>query len=465
MKKHLHVFTRLLLSLTAAVVLGAFALPAPALADNDFDPTKITSESFVLMDAKTGDVLSSKEADKKIYPASTTKVMTALLLLENKTDLTEKVTVGEEVNPFSKSSSLMGLVQNETVTVKDLLYGMMMVSGNDAANASGVAVSGSLVDFVKKMNDKAKELGMTNTKFNNAHGLKDEEHYSTAKDMAILARAAMENETFREAVKSKSYTWAATNMRSSEKELKNTNKLLSGEVKGTSYVYEYATGIKTGLTPGNGCLLASAEKDGRQLIVAIMGDKSNDDKGEAHKRWSETKQIFDYGFSAEQTDITSLVNKTELKTKLDGAKGDVALKPVLTGDKATYTGSDSEIAGKLKTAESLTATITLKEGLNAPYEEGQVVGKADFKLDGSTVFSCDVAVASSTSGTSNDSSGSDSADTADGDGEKKTKLTENRTFMIVALSIALLLIVVLFFRVLTAPRRRRRRRNVRRRRY
>lgn len=455
MKKYLHILTRLLLSLTAAVMLGALMLPAPVLAEGDFDPTKITSESFVLMDGKTGEVLSSKEPDKKIYPASTTKVMTALLLLENKTDLNEKITVGDEVNPFSSSSSLMGLVQNETVTIKDLLYGMMMVSGNDAANASAVAVAGSLTDFSKKMNDKANELGMTNTQFKNAHGLKDEEHYSTAKDMVTLARAAMQNETFREVVKSKSYTWGATNMRSSDKELKSTNKLITGELNGTSYVYEYATGIKTGLTPGNGCLLASAEKDGRELIVAIMGDTSNDDKGEAHKRWSEAREIFDYGFSAEQTDITNLVNQTELKTKLEGQKGNVKLKPVLPGDKAAYAGGDSATAEKLKTAESLTATITLNEGLNAPYEDGQVVGKAEYKLDGTTVFTCDVAVAGSTS----------DSDSTNNGGDGKSKLTENRTFMIVALSLALLLIIILFFRILTAPRRRRRRRSVRRRRY
>ena len=314
------------MSIVAAITVAAgicLAQQTTAQAEGTFDESNITSTAATLIDGKTGSVIWSKSGDEKIYPASTTKVMTSLLLLEKKGDkLDEEVTVGSEVN-FNSSNSLMGLQPNEKVTYRDLLYGMMMPSGNDAAAATAVALGGDIDSFIDMMNEKAKQLGMSNTHFSVPHGLYDGgNNYSTANDMAKVAYAAMQNETFRECVKSKEYTWKKTNMRGTDKVLHNTNKLIyTPETRQQDEVfrYQYATGIKTGMTEGdgglNGCLIASASKDGQDLIAVIMGDKSTDSSGKnygkAYRRWQEAVDLFEYGFSANSLDRAGAGNKGE----------------------------------------------------------------------------------------------------------------------------------------------------------
>ncbi len=169
--------------LAAAVIVAA--MPAALAADPE-----IKSEAAVLIEAESGRVFFEHESSKRWFPASTTKVLSSIIAIE-RGDLDETITVGKEVNRFSSSSSLMGIREGETVSLRDLLYGMMLASGNDAAATVGVAIGGSLEEFAELMNAKAKELGMDNSNFVNPHGLHDEEHYSTALDMAKVAAYAV----------------------------------------------------------------------------------------------------------------------------------------------------------------------------------------------------------------------------------------------------------------------------------
>lgn len=469
----------------AMAIMLSFLLPGQvALADNaGLDPNSITTDSYILIDADTGNVISEKSADSKQYPASTTKIMTALLWLEAKGgNLDEEITAGTEINYFSSTSTLMGLKQGETVSAKDILYGMMIPSGNDAANVVAATLTddheGYREKFAAMMNERAKELGMQNTHFENAHGLKiaDEDHYTTARDFSKLAMEAMKNETFREVVKTNEYSFGPTNGRSEPHLMRNTNHLLDNEYNREKYpdmVLEGTIGIKTGLTtnPTNGCLVAAAERDGRTLIVVLMGDKSEktDDEPTAHMRFYEAKKLLEFGFEAQGKDITSIIQGIQLRTTLTGDSQESTLAPVLNDGKVEYYGTDEDILAQMDASPSITYDISLAEGLEPPYTVGQEVGTVTYKMGGQDIFSCKVTVAdtsllpATTGGQGDDATG---APAPDGSTPSRVKnIGNNRNFMIAMLSVALIMLLVIFTRIMTAPRRRRRRRQLSRRRY
>lgn len=222
----------------------------------------VSAESYVVMDYDTGRILSSKNPEKEKLIASTTKIMTCIIALEHG-DLTSVRKVGEEVLKAYGSAIYLSL--DEEITLKDLLYGLMLRSGNDAAIEIAYHISGSMEEFVTLMNQKAYELGMTNTKFLNNHGLEEQDgqgNTSTAKDMAILMRYALQNETFREIIATKSYT-AKTSGKTYV--WKNKNKLLS--------TYEYNIGGKTGFTEkARRTLVTASKKDEKTCIVVTLND-------------------------------------------------------------------------------------------------------------------------------------------------------------------------------------------------
>ena len=273
---------RLRASALAALLACTAFFPAAASADSyaagmQFDFASVPTPNVFVMDAGDGTVWYERNADKKAFPASTTKIMTCILALENG-DPSDVVTVGNEVlgtkTTFTKYSSLMGLTPGETVTLNDLLYGLMMVSGNDAAEAIAVHVSGSVDAFADLMNRKAASLGMTGTHYANPHGVQDESHYTTARDIGILTTYALRNPVFREIVAATKYSVPASNLRAEPMTLYNSNRLLrkpSGDA--ISCVYEYAIGVKTGDTNAAGkCLVAAAERNGACLIAVLLGD-------------------------------------------------------------------------------------------------------------------------------------------------------------------------------------------------
>ena len=256
-------------------------------------PEAPTTKHICLMDANTGAVLYEKDARSKAYPASTTKIMTTILALELCDDLEEKVNVGSN---FDKRGSLMKFSNNEELRIIDLIYGTMMVSGNDAASALAIHISGSQDEFSKLMNAKAAEIGMNDTHFVKANGLHDDNHYSTAYDMALLGRYAMQNQKFREIVSAQYWDVPPTNKDSDGYHLENANRLIhKGEKDTQSYLYQYATGIKTGDTDQAGrCIVASARKDGVELICVLFGDPQGDKY--RYTRFENAPKFFNWGF-------------------------------------------------------------------------------------------------------------------------------------------------------------------------
>lgn len=218
-----------------------------------------SAKSAILIDADSGRVLYEKNAYEKRGMASTTKIMTAIVALEN-TSYDDIVTVSHLA--ASTEGSSMYLNSGEKIRMESLLYGLMLNSGNDAATAIAEHISGNTKDFARLMNEKAEKIGLKSTSFANPHGLDNENHYSTAYDMAMLARYAMKNEKFAEIVSTKRKA-VELNGTENSRYLKNHNRLLSS--------YRYCTGIKTGFTKACGrCLVSSAEKDGVKLIAVTL---------------------------------------------------------------------------------------------------------------------------------------------------------------------------------------------------
>ncbi len=231
--------------------------------------------AYVLMDGLTGDILASQNSDKKLSMASTTKIMTALLLMEAG-DPSASISVTSQM--VNVEGSNMGLRAGYTVKRSDLYYGLMLPSGNDAANVTAYHMAGSIEGFSVMMNDKAKTIGMKNTNFVTPSGLDAKDHYTTAYDMALLTRYALKNDTFKKVCSTYSIKlYYADGYHT----LVNHNKMLKS--------YKGCIGVKTGYTSKSGrCLVTAAERDGRQLICVTLNDYSD---------WDDHKRLLDYGFS------------------------------------------------------------------------------------------------------------------------------------------------------------------------
>ncbi len=262
-------------SLTLVILITVSAMPAFAARPK---APEITADSAVIMDAASGKILYEKNGSKKEYPASMTKMMTCILSIE-KANPYKTIKVSRNAADV-ESTWLSG---GEWITLDNLQNQLMLISDNGAATAIAENISGSLSAFTDMMNEKAKTLGMTGTHFTNANGMPDENHYSTAEDMARLARYAMENRIFRRIVGTRSKTVHYEYPRKNYSFM-NSNELL--------YSYKGATGIKTGYTrAAAGCLAASAVRDNKELIVIIMHSRDGE------TRFKEAAQLLDYGFA------------------------------------------------------------------------------------------------------------------------------------------------------------------------
>lgn len=286
---------RLLALLLSLVLMAGFLVPAAAgdlLIEQDApaaDDISVTAYAAYLMDMDTGVTLYQYKADEKNYPASTTKIMTAYLCLkygDPKDIVTVKSSAFEDL---SQAASTGNLVVGETMSVHRLLQSLLVVSASEAANVVAEYISGSREKFVDLMNQEAQELGCTGTHFANCHGLPNSDHYTTARDLAIIAQAAMEYEEFREIVGSAVTTLAATNVHGTQ-QITSTNGVLPGSSY-PGYSYPYAIGIKTGHTSVAGyCLVSAADKDGRRLLCVVMGC------GSRTASFSQTVRLFEWGY-------------------------------------------------------------------------------------------------------------------------------------------------------------------------
>lgn len=311
-KSGLAALLALLLLFISGVPVGGESAVAVKGIPNPGGAITTKAKHAVVIDAETGEVLYEKRAHEQAPMASTTKIMTTLLLLEaGSPEKTIKVTS----QMIAAEGTSMGLKDGDTVTREALAAGMLLSSGNDAANATAYHLAGSLPAFAKKMNARAKKIGMKNTNFVTPSGLDDEFHYSSAYDMALLGREAMKNEAFRKlaATRSMSLTYGdppATHWFS------NHNSLLKR--------YPYAVGIKTGFTQKSGrTLVSAAEKDGRLLIAVTLSDPDD---------WADHAKMFDYGFSLYEPTVLDAKVPSEKLPVVGGTKNTVSLsypwKPV-----------------------------------------------------------------------------------------------------------------------------------------
>lgn len=366
----------LILTIISAVCLGKVDVKA---ADYWPDAPETLSPGVILMEESTGTILYEKNSDEAHYPASITKIMTTLLALENG-NLSDMVTFSDDAINNTEGSGI-ARDYGEQMTLEQCLYGVMLESANECAYAVAEHVGGTVENFVDMMNAKAKELGCTNTHFANPHGLQDENHYTTAHDMALIAQAAYQNETFRIIIGTKMYTIPPTNKHAEETVLRNHHDMLcTYHNANRKYLYPYCVGGKTGYTAtANSTLVTYAEKDGMTLICVVMDTQSPN-------QFIDTVNLFDYAFdnfqvlnvaendtdySAETTVDNGNLNNIEPFVELD--KDAVIVLPKTaefsdTSSSVEYNDSDPEIAG------SITYTYA-----------GRNVGKADIKTTGVVV--------------------------------------------------------------------------------
>ncbi len=289
------------------------ANPYDPVHPENLDADQLTATSAILIEANTGEVIFEKNADQIMFPASTTKIMTVFLgLTIGKANglLDEIVTTSEEDYNFPDDYTDIPLEVGESIRFEDLLYATMVKSGNEGTNTIARTISGSIPDFVNLMNETAQYMGCTSTHFNNTNGVKDENHYTTARDMATIAKVAMDNSSFRQIAATTSYPLPRSNKNGS-RTVRNTRNPLMVQGENNKYYYPYANGIKTGFHNQAGyCFVGSAAKDGVSLISVVF---YSTDTGQ----WTDTTKLMEYGFkqyvSVSPVELYDM-NRIELET-------------------------------------------------------------------------------------------------------------------------------------------------------
>ena len=328
----------------------------------------IYSPSAILIDANTGNILYEKNSNQRMYPASTTKVLTALITLEHIGDLSKQITISRNaVNSVPVGSSIAGYRAGEIVTIEQVLNTVLICSANDGANILAEEVAGSIDDFVLLMNQTAKGLGANNSNFVNAHGFHDPNHYSTAHDLAIITKYAMKNEKFREIVCKTDYTIEPTNKVEEARYFLNTNRLLR---KGQYYMAD-AKGIKTGYTSQAGnCLVSFASRNGVDLIAIVLGGKVlPDNKSEVYE---DSTTLLNYG-------LYNYSNQTIL------SEGSVIqeITPKKSGKQTLNLIAQNSVKAIIEngTTPNFETIIDIDKNIEAPIEAGQKLGKITYKTN------------------------------------------------------------------------------------
>lgn len=282
--------TKVMSILAVCIIMLFSVIPVQAKKSKNYWPKQsdeITAGAAILVDADTGTILYKKNINKKYYPASITKILSVLVAIEN-SKMDEVITFSQDAIYKTEGSGIARDI-GEKMTMEQCLYAIMLESANECAYAVAEHIGGTMQKFVKMMNDKAKELGCTSSNFTNPHGLPDEDHYLTAKDMAVIARAAYENETFRLICGTKRYVIPPTNKHSEPTYLVNHHKMLYPKDT-AAYLYDYCTGGKTGYTVAAGnTLVTYAQKDGMTLLTVILN-------GTSPQYWNETRSLLEFGF-------------------------------------------------------------------------------------------------------------------------------------------------------------------------
>lgn len=366
----------LILTIISAVCLGKVDVKA---ADYWPDAPETLSPSVILMEESTGTILYEKNSDEAHYPASITKIMTTLLALENG-NLSDMVTFSDDAINNTEGSGI-ARDYGEQMTLEQCLYGVMLESANECAYAVAEHVGGTVENFVDMMNAKAKELGCTNTHFANPHGLQDENHYTTAHDMALIAQAAYQNETFRIIIGTKMYTIPPTNKHAEETVLRNHHDMLcTYHNANRKYLYPYCVGGKTGYTAtANSTLVTYAEKDGMTLICVVMNTQSPN-------QFIDTVNLFDYAFDNFQVlNVAENDTNYSAETTVDNGNLDnIAPFVELDKDAVIVLPKTAEFSDTSSSVEYNDSNPEIAGSITYTYA-GRNVGKADIKTTGVVV--------------------------------------------------------------------------------
>ncbi|ACB83651.1 D-alanyl-D-alanine carboxypeptidase family protein [Natranaerobius thermophilus] len=354
---------KVIITLIFLLMINTFTVSdvtAKQLYPQEFETPEIEAETAVLMEFESGKVLYDQEMHRQMHPASTTKIMTALLLIEN-ASLREQVVVSE--NAFGTDGSSMYLNLDEKITTRDLLYGLMVRSANDAAVAIAEYVAGSVENFADMMNSRAKELGAKNTNFKNPHGLTEENHKTTAYDLGVIAREALKNPKFRSVASTRRITLDWPEEEDEDRLLVNRNELLAD--------YPGALGVKTGYTrSANQTFVAAAERDGMTLIAVVLSTSRN-------RLFEDAKELLDFGFEAfEQVEI---FEQNDVITSTEVENSNQELELIV---------EESLSLPIPKMATEIEQRVDLEEQLlKAPIEEGEQVGSLDLLLEEEEIVS------------------------------------------------------------------------------
>lgn len=367
------------LLIAAAVALTAFPISAAAEADPVLG-FEISSKAVYMVNDDTGIVVYEKNADEKMYPASLTKVMTAIIAIENCSDLTGSIAtaptyVFDELYLLGASNA--DIRHGEQMRMIDLLYAMMLRSACEAAGIiADYVTNGDPAKFVQMMNDKAKELGCTNTNFVNVHGLHDNDQYTTAKDMYLIFSYAMKNETFAEIASTWSYELPATNKHSSSRTITHTNSMMNST---NSSYYQYLTASKTGTTDESGrCLASSATKGAYTYTLVTMNAPIYYDNGDYisdNLSYVDAKSLYEWAFN--KWAMTTIVKTSsvvgQVKVGLVKDKDVVSVFPEREVEYLLRTDIDVD--------SSVQKILTLEEQVDAPIQTGDVLGTMEIRYE------------------------------------------------------------------------------------
>lgn len=359
-------------------ILMAALIPSRASA---IDDPETSSASVLVMDLDADRVLYSRNDTERRAPASLTKIMTVFLACEaydnGSVGLEDVVSVGSDVYfDISSDGVTLDLKAGEELTFEQLLYCAMVASSNESCNVIAEHLSGSVSAFVERMNVRAQELGCTDTHFVNTHGMPAEGHYTTAHDLALIAKAALKLSLFKRVVATTSYTVPATNM-SEARNFTNSNGLINPQ---SYYYYEYASGIKTGYTDAAGyCLIATATNDGRQLLSVVLGGESfiAEDGRTLTTNYTDTRALLNWGFRnfSYQEILSTLRLVTEMEVELGLGTSTVILRPEKSIE--ALLPNDADLSKVV-----VTPTYFEKGPLTAPVEQGTILGEISVSFDG-----------------------------------------------------------------------------------
>lgn len=327
-------------------------------------PPTLSAQAAVLMDAKTGQVLYDRNMNKKLAPASTTKIMTAIIAIESgRLDETTRVSIHAASTPGSS----LNLYPGQSITLRELLTGLLLRSGNDAAVAIAEHLAGSLDAFVVIMNQKAGSIGALHTHFRNPHGLSAPNHVSTAFDLAWITRYALNNPTFAEIVGTKetNIEWLDRKGKSHDRNLRNTNKLL--------WMLEDADGVKTGTTNAAGpCLVSSATRNNQKLIAVVLHD---------HSRWFDSMMLLKHGFDT--YDLYEYAEQGAVFASLPVDNGITGMVDALVAAPAALVVNAADFS-------AVTVEVDLPEKIKAPVYQGQKIGEIIFYVQDKAVKTVDL---------------------------------------------------------------------------